>query len=349
MLGAIAASLLVASAWVKPQRAHAARELGAKTTSSSLHRTSGSRGCKLSTPARRIAPMVVSGGPLSVASFGTQIAIGASVNQTTGVGLVLSAKDLSVLKTEWVTDPVSLSAVVPTTNDVFSVDRWTHAVPGTSAFSVGMTPRGFSRIGQSDQSAIWPGPARDAITRPAIARLPKNGWAIAFRQGDGAGSVRLGTIDAQGKATSQLASYASRAEHASAPSLAVGQDRLALTFAERGVGGAWWVVVGSSRLGSLPSTDQLRRIAEDAEAPAIAALSDGRWLLVWAAAGKLEARVLDPELGRVARSLTLGEIGGGTLPSIAIWSNGSRVAVAYTKDVGNWRGELWAAGLDCDG
>jgi hypothetical protein len=242
-----------------------------------------------------------------------------------------------------------VSAVVPASDDAFIADRWTASVPGTRAFTVGMTPKGFSRVGEdAEQTTIWPGDPREAITRPAIVRAPSTGWAVAFRRGDGSGSVRLGWIDEHGAALGELASYADGAERVSAPSIASDGRELGLAFAERSAGGSWQIRLGRAALGKTPV--ELGRFGNQAQAPALTALGTGRWLLVYVQGGEsreVRAQLLDATLRPVGAPKTLSDE-TSALPSLAVWTNGTRAAVLFTRDRGRERGELWATALDCN-
>lgn len=312
-------------------------------------------GCSVRAPARRVAERVLPGGPVTIAGLGTELLAGAVVNRRTGIGLTLSKADLSPRRTTWIGDPAHVAAVVPVSDGSFVADRWTHSVPGTAAFSVGMTPRGFSRVaaGGLEQEAIWAGGARDAITRPSIARAPapRSGWAIAYRQG--ASSIRLGWIDEHGRSRGPLASFAQEAEQASAPSIAAAGERLTLTFAER-VSGTWRIRIGDGAIAKHPEAMRTFVLpsggpGHPARDPAIAALDHG-WLLVWAEGPSRErvvrAQMLDRDLSPVGAALAIGSAPAAS-QSFAAWSEGDQVVVLFTRDAGGGRGELFGAGLGC--
>lgn len=345
--GALFAFALVVSRLVTaaPGPAHAERQTPSEVASAGL-RVERTRlaTCTTAVTPLRIAPFVVPSTPITVATFGSSIGVGAVTGRRTGVGLVVAASDLGVSHREWLADSRHLSAVVPASDDAFIADRWTASVPGTSAFTLGMTPKGFSRVGAgTEQSTLWPGDPRQPITRPAIVQTG-SGWAVAFRRGDD--GVRLGWIDHGGAALGELTSYGSEADRASAPSIAFGDGQLALAYAEHTSEG-WQIRLGHAPVGKAPSA--MGRFGRDAHSPALAALGRDRWLLAYVQGGErraLRVQLLDTELAPVGAPQTVSDE-VSAMPSLALWNNGRRAAVVFTRDRGPERAELWATALDC--
>jgi hypothetical protein len=350
-----AGGLLTRSASATRGTADREQAAGASSATSALRAAEQSPArCRIDLPARRIAPLVVPGSTLSVASFGSEIAVGAVTAGRTGIGLTLSPADLSVLDTQWHADAKHVAAIVPATGRSFLVDRWTQSVPGTSEFTLGMTPRGFSRIDADFVATpIWGGGARDAITRAAIVQAPGRGWAVAFRHGDGPGSVRLGFVDQHGDALGEATRYADTAERAGTPALALAPAPsgagLALAFAEQPAGGRWRIRIGQSTFGSAPT--ELRTIASDARAPALTARDGGGFAIGWFEGARadrvLRAQLLDSSLEPRADALRLADV-PGALPNVAAWSKGTRTRFVFTREAAPQRAELWAVGLDCE-
>jgi hypothetical protein len=60
----------------------------------------------------------------------------------------------------------------------------------------------------------------------------------------------------------------------------------------------------------------------------------------------LRVQLLDSELAPLGPPRTVSD-DVSALPSLALWSNGLRTAVLFTRDRGRQRAELWATALDC--
>jgi hypothetical protein len=289
-----------------------------------------------------------------------RVAVGVTTGERSGLGVVVGLEPLRVEARSLHGDAVHVAGVLPSAGGSgasFGVDRFTRRVPGPASFSLGMTPGGFTRVGRDGaQSVLWPGQAREVISRPAIAKLGGESVAVAFRRGgDDAGVVRLGWIDARGARASELATLAVASGVVGAPALASNGERVALTYAVRQPASAPWSIelagVGPRELpnatrrfaGGTPDIDQQR--------PALAALPNGRWLLAWVegsrtAGRRVRARVLDAALAPVGATLDLAR-SDAFVGALAAHGVGSRVLVLFSERGPRAHEALSAVTVDC--
>lgn len=296
-----------------------------------------------------IARIVPPGATIHVAGE-TKIAIGLPASTRTGIGVELDPKTLSETSREVFTDPVRVSGVMPTGSGHFVVDRYTVSVP--AGFSLGMTPDGFSRIDADGSSrVIWPGEAANVITRPAVAALPGGGYLVAFRRGDGAGSVRVGVISAAGEKRSELGSLGDELVRAGAPSVAVNREHTAIVFSGMDADGARHLYMSVSRNGELPQAARPVAIpAQTPSTPSVAALEGDNFLLAWVERDSGQRQLLGAVIGPKLQPLAPPSVWTRLdmpVASTVLWSAGGDAAVLVTQVAASSRHELSALRLRC--
>ncbi len=319
LIGAVAAAGIVVSAAADaPARAlqrAGAPKLGLRATPS----PATAAGCALGARPVEIAPRVAWEPSLHAATLPDQrVAIGVTATEKTGFGLTLAIDPLKVEKSDLLADARHVAGVVPSRAGAFTLDRFTRSVPDADGFSLGMTPAGFTRIGvDGAQSTLWPGQAREIISRPAVVRAPDDNLAVAFRRGDAdRGVVRFGWLDAHGRKKSELGLLSVASGVIAEPTLAVAADRVVVAYAARQPADApWSIELASAQLGELPAST--RRFGGEAsrDRPAVAPLPGGRWLLAWVEG--------DRENGRRVRAQAL---------AASLTAEGPVVEIAATPD-----------------
>ncbi len=181
LIGAIAAAGIVGSATVDShgralRRAAVSVQLPARASSPRDF------ACSLDGDAMVVAPRITRGASLHAATVTERsVAVGVNATEKTGLGITLRLGPLSLERTEVVADPLHVAGVVPSTTGQFSVDRFTRRAPGREPFSLGMTPSGFTRIGEDGgQTTIWPGEAREVIPAPCWRPSATLAWGWHF-------------------------------------------------------------------------------------------------------------------------------------------------------------------------
>jgi GYF domain 2 len=205
-------------------------------------------------------------------------------------------------------------------------------------------------------TSIWPLDGDDAPDAFRVASAGDMGQVVAFRR---KGEIFGGTIDRdqkpRGNAVKVAGAGAPAGSQVGAPSVATNGHAVAITFADRAASSdPWGVRIGSANLGLFPT--QTRGLAVPpggpggaAIAPAIAGLSDGRWMLVWTEGSggdhDVRAETLDAELRPVGTPVTVSH-GSSNAGQGAVALSGGLGMVAYLAltDQGY---EVWGAAVDC--
>jgi hypothetical protein len=300
--------------------------------------------CRASGTPVRLLGIVPPGATFHTGTRDSRMLVGAPTSERQGVGLTIDPKTLSIVEQKALADPTRVGGVVPS-GDGFSVDRFTTRVPGSN-FSVGMTPNGFSRLGDDlSEKTIWGGDATLPITRPAIVPIKGRGFALAFRRGDA--DVRAGWIDEHGARASDLVQLTSEGQKTSAPSIAGSDERVIVAFSAVDAEGKSRVVLAdlAPKLRTLPT------IGENPRAPAIQLLGTERFLVTWLQGDvktgrSLHARVVGADLTPVGPEQTLASF---TRPveSIALWRNEGEVVALLAERAATSRNELFALRIEC--
>lgn len=288
-----------------------------------------------------------------------QLRVGFARSDKSGVGLMLSLGSLSVVNRTAFADPVHLGGVVPLAEggEAFAVDRFTRTVDASDAFSLGMTPAGFCRIAaDGTQTTIWPGQAREVISRPAVQSVGTQGFAVAFRRGDAErGVVHFGWLDSRGAKRGELGTFGGVTAQLEAPSLATDSKRALVAYAVRQSNtGLYGIELGLAAPGEPPTGPTHfggGNASRDQRRPAVAALPGGHWLLAWSEGDKQTGRrvrvqVVDANLQPAGPPLDVAEP-SHFVGSIAVFGSGSASALLFTERRRADAEVLRVVGLDC--
>ena len=186
--------------------------------------------------------------------------------------------------------------------------------------------------------------------------LGEEGGVIAFRR---RGGIFLGSLGKSGVASGELVQVAGAGappgSPVGAPVLASNGSALAVAFADRASPAEPWAVrVGAAAKGSLPAATSAFAVPPGgpggaALAPALAGLSDGRWLLVWTEGSggshDVRAQTLSAELGPVGEPFTVSLPGANAGQGAAAVASGQGV-VAYLSLTEHGY-EVWGSAIDC--
>lgn len=353
-IGAMVAAGIVASAAAEAP-SPALRRAAAPKVSLPTASPTAARGCALTARPTELAPRVARTPALHVVTLSDQrVALGVTATEKTGLGLTLALDPLKVEKSELLADPRHVAGVVPSAAGAFTVDRFTRRAAGSAAFSLGMTPAGFTRIADDGaQSTIWPGQAREIISRPAVVTAPDASLAVAFRRGDDdRGVVRFGWLDAQGGKKSALGLLSVASGVVGEPTLAVTDDRAVVAYAARQPADApWSIELASAKLGELPASTLRFGTEASRDRPALAALPGSGWLLAWVEGDRQSGRRVRAQ--RLTRALApdgaVIDIGESPHPvgALALHAIGGQVLVLLAERRHRQTEVLQAARIFC--
>lgn len=222
---------------------------------------------------------------------------------------------------------------------------------------VGMNDEGLV-LGPLDQRSekVWELPVGTLISVPEIA-AHSQGFTLATRAGRSLGQLRLGLLSASGAPLSPLQEIAEPEWDYGRPALASGPAQTALAVAARNDperGHSMWV--GRASNGQLPlelsRLDLLGSVEVELFAPALAALPDGGFVLMWSQGAGWERQVwvqrlsaallpLGPPFAVTTPDPTLG----GSVAGAIEWLGERLVAFYFLRREGGH--SLWAATLHC--
>jgi hypothetical protein len=224
------------------------------------------------------------------------------------------------------------------------------------AIVVGWADNGFGVASRSTDppTTLWP---LDGDAIPDMIRAVDAGdlgQVVVFRRG---GAIFGGVIAKDRTARGGLVQIAGAGAPAGspvgAPAIAVSGQSVAVAFADRASpNDPWSVRIGTASVGSLPSqTSQFTAPPGGpggaAIAPALAGLSDGRWLLLWTEGSGGEHDVRAQTLGADLKPLGAPfKVSHDNAGQAAAAISGGQGLVAYLQltDRGY---EVWGAGVDC--
>jgi hypothetical protein len=207
-----------------------------------------------------------------------------------------------------------------------------------------------------EPTALWPlegDEAPDAIRAVSAADA---GQAIVFRRH---GEIFGAMLDKDRKPRGGLVDIAGADAPAGAPvgapAVATSAQSIAVAFADRvSSSEAWGIRIGSAPLGSLPRRTSAFTVpaggpGRAAIAPALAGLSDGRWLLVWTEGGggdhDVRAQTLDSDLQPAGSPFKVSHEGNNAgQAAVAVSDRQGLVSYLTLTDQGY---ELWGAAVDC--
>jgi hypothetical protein len=167
-----------------------------------------------------------------------------------------------------------------------------------------------------------------------------------------------GIVDKQGKAKGSVVAIAGAGAPSGspigAPTLAASGSSIAVAFADRASNGDPWGIWIGAASGAIPAKTSPFAVpaggpGRGAIAPALSALSDGRWLLVWTEGGggdhDVRAQTLDKELKPTGPAFAVSH-SGSNAGQAAVALSGGQGMIAYLA-LTNQGYELWGAAVDC--
>lgn len=222
---------------------------------------------------------------------------------------------------------------------------------------VGMNDAGLV-LGALDarSTRAWELPPRTLISVPEVAEHER-GFTLAFRAGRTSGPLRVGLLDHQGKPLSELEQIGTADSEYGRPALASGARQNALAASlRRGPDGPYDLMIGRAESGRLPL--ELSRLelpdldALEPTAPALAALPDGSFALMWTQGDGWRRRVrlvrlssvLTPAAEPIDVSTPDPALGGATAGAL-FWASDRLLAFYFLRrEEGH---SLWAVSLSC--
>lgn len=160
------------------------------------------------------------------------------------------------------------------------------AIDAAPPLRVGMNDDGLV-LGPLDQRSMkaWELPAGTLIAVPEVVAHSR-GFTLALRAGRAQGHLRLGLLGPTGAPLSDLHQIGTAESEYGRPSLASGPDQTVLAVSSRsGAEGASRLMLGRARNGELPielaPLEIEGALAAELTAPAVAALPDGSFAVIW--------------------------------------------------------------------
>ncbi len=221
---------------------------------------------------------------------------------------------------------------------------------------VGMNDDGIV-LGPVDQRSerVWELPVGTLISVPEIA-AHELGFTLATRAGRATGHLRLGLLSLTGATLSALEQLGTLESEFGRPALVSGSEQTVLAVAQRVPDGGHSMLLARAKNGQLPLELEPLDISSSADvelsAPALAALPDGGFALMWSqgSGGQRQVRVqrLSSTLVPLGAPLDVSTpdptLGGATAGALQ-WVGGRLVAFYFVR-----RGEgysLWVGSLSC--
>jgi hypothetical protein len=231
------------------------------------------------------------------------------------------------------------------------------AIDAVPPLRVGMNDVGLV-LGPLDQRSVkaWELPVGTMISVPEVAAHPR-GFTLALRAGRALGHLRVGLLGPSGAPLSDLHQIGTPEFEYGRPSLASGPEQTLLAVSSRSEAqGAYQLLLGRARNGELPIELAPLEIAgadnTELNAPAVAALPDGTFALIWTQGATWRRQVrlqrLSPTLAPVGPVLDVSTpdpaLGGATSGAL-FWTSDHLLALYFSRrDEGH---SLWAAKVTC--
>jgi hypothetical protein len=313
---------------------------------------------------RRWADLVAKSIPFDVAAIGSgALAVGYARSSTEAVGLEIDPTRGTVKESFSRKASGNIARVFPTPgrDEGFVVTleeqgplRSAVHLAAPDSLVVGLADGAVVAAERADAQAtpLWPVSGDEELEALRVAAAGEQGHALVFRRGKVIWGGWMGPARAP---IGQLTTIAGSGGPVGKPSISWNGREIAVIFADRPAGGSRWEIrAGRARTGAIPTTTEVIPLPDggpggDAFAPDIAALPDGRWLLVWtegppgsrAMRAQTLASDFTPAGDPIALSPPAGNFGQGIL-GVA----GSYVgAVFLSKPASTY--ELWGVVLQC--
>jgi len=320
-------------------------------------------GCRLALPAARIAASVERSVPPYAGAIETvgDLAVGIAETKSKGVGLRVDPNTLDVTPVFEEEGKDALRGVVPLTRSgsvTFFVDRddrslrSAHTIDEVPPFTLGVSDAGFSRVVAGSASLIWQLDPSAKITEPRSAQLAGYGYGVTFRRGGKSGAVLLGFVANDGSKKSELAAVPGAPKFVGTPVIAGSSSGALIAFAGRdSETAAWKLFVSRALPGAEPSParELTAGSGSGAISPALAALSNGRWLVQWTEGTSAQFHVhvqsFEGDLSPIGQSIAVSPKGANAgQGALATFAGGAATLFILTTA---GHDELWGATLAC--
>jgi hypothetical protein len=306
-----------------------------------------------------LSPIVAEGLPAG------RIVVGVAESLRTATGLSIDPTDLDVAFPFRETKETRIVSVSPLLQDgqaTFTVLREDHpikqgrAVDSTRDFLFGLSESGFVRqpIGGGVE-LVWAADVKTNITDPRVASISNSAHAVAFRQGGQTGAIMLGWLKEDGQSLTTPFRIPTAVGFVGNPSIGACGGRALVVFAGRISETAAWslfsslVEQGQPPSSVVPLEPPPGGPGGDSIAPAVACLSENRWLLQWSEGtqGQRQVRIQTLDVGGhpIGISTTVSPLGTNSGQGV-LWSEGNRAVSLFMVSVGR-SAELWAAPINC--
>lgn len=316
-------------------------------------------GCAPTSPPKQLAASVFMGVPVRMRSLRDGgVAIAYALNPNTAAGLTVETQGEPYGTPYQSRAGAPLSSVEPLTlgeKPQFSAQRTGGAlqdavsVDSSEGFAFGRTPAGLSVLHpRSGIETQWPLPKQTLTDIPSVATADV-GFAVALRAGGPSGVVRIGTMSANGRRTSELHSIKGFVDIDPRPSVTINRDTVVLAFAarRRGAGEPLRLWLSSMTYGAEPSAPVALAVEGLPSEVTVAAAGTG-YVLQWTQGASprqtVRATLLDNTLAARGKPVTISE---ASARSGATWSDGTRLLSVYARGNGGSSDPLWLSALEC--
>lgn len=342
--------------------AGAAGEAAAAPASAADAAPSEPPGCRLLSPAARLATTVERSVQPAFAEVqrGERVALGFAPNPKSAAGLLVRLDNLDAERPFDQTGDVATRATVPVVKagqTTFFVDHANSELSGARTVAEGVT-LGFSgsdlvRISGGQMTILWPGAGTDKVTDPRVAPTT-SGTLVTFRRGGLTGQVLYGWLGKDGGAAGLLAIEAPGIKFSGTPDDAANGENGVVAFAGRPNEKADWRI----QLAKVPQKGKASARTFDAPpggsgggniAPAVTPLGKNGWLLQWTegASGQYQVRMarLGPDLELLGEPRLVSPKGANAGQG-SVFASGSRVLSVFVQTTAG-HDELWGASFEC--
>jgi len=340
----------------------AAGEAAVPSVSASEAAPSEPPGCRLLSPAARLATTVERAVQPAFAELarGERLAVGFAPTPKSAAGLLVRLDNLDTERPFDQTGDAATRATVPVVKagkTTFYVDHANSELSGARTLAEGVT-LGFAgpdlvRVNGGQTTLLWSGAAAEKATDPRVASA-SGGTLVTFRRGGLTGQVLYGWLGKDGGAAGLLAIEAPAVKFSGTPDAAASGENGLVAFAGRPSEKADWRI----QLAKVPQKGRANARTFETPAggpgggniaPALTALGPHGWLLQWTegASGQYQVRMarLGPDLELLAEPRLVSPKGANAGQG-SVFASGSRVLSVFVQTTAG-HDELWGASFEC--
>ena len=340
----------------------AAGESAVAAPSASESAPSESPGCRMLSPAARLATTVERSVPPAFAEVtrGERLAVGFAPTPKSAAGLLVRLDTLDAERPFEQAGDVATRATVPLVKagkTTFFVDHANSELSGARTVADGVT-LGFAgadlvRVSGGQTTLLWSGAASEKATDPRVAAA-SGGTLVTFRRGGLTGQVLYGWLGKDGGAAGLLAIEAPAIKFSGTPDAAASGDSGLVAFAGRPSEKADWRI----QLAKVPQKGRANARTFEPPAggsgggniaPAVTPLGKNGWLLQWTegASGQYQVRMarLGPDLELLGEPRLVSPKGANAGQG-SVFASGSRVLSVFVQTTAG-HDELWGATFEC--